>query len=433
MRTILLASAALASAVLAIWEPAPALSADMPLKAPPVAAATSWSGLYLGGHLGYGYAVTETSLPDLGFSNRFVGLGSRGLTGGVLGGYNVMLTSRWLAGIEGDLSWQSIRHRESAFGATDELKLGWSASIRGRLGYLVTPTTLLFGTLGWTWSRLEFSDNVVPESLAQNVGGVQLGFGVETVLTGNWLARTEYLHSFYGDATFNSQLLGQVNVSPWVGVVRSALIYRFGPDVATPWTDRPVNPIWTGFYLGGLIGPGIANAKLTLAGQPLTYDGIGVAGVLPAAAAGYNVQLAPRWIAGIEGEIAPAISTTDVKVDWTGSVRGRLPDHADRDGLRQCGLGHGRHPGDQAERLADHERDRSRDRFRLGHRPRGGGDGALARPRGFPVFHHTIGQLYAPQQCAAVEHQSDRTGRAPGPRLPAEWSLRPLHAARALV
>jgi len=315
----------LASAALAACGSLPALAADMPVKAaPPATATASWSGFYVGGHLGYGYAVTEASLPDLGLSNRFVGLGSRGFTGGVLGGYNVMLSSRWLVGIEADASWQNIRHRASNFSVTDELSLGWSASIRGRLGYLLTPTTLLFGTVGWTWSEVEFSNDLIPESFSQKVDGVQVGFGVETILAGKWITRTEYLHSFYGDVQFNTLALGQLNLSPWVGVIRSALIYRFGPDVAMPWSDRPVNPIWTGFYVGGLIGPGIANAKLTVPGQSTIFDGIGVATVLPSTVVGYNVQLAPRWLAGIEGELSPNISTSDIEVEWTGAVRARL-------------------------------------------------------------------------------------------------------------
>jgi outer membrane immunogenic protein len=325
MKAIGLARAALLAGVtLPVFGSLPARSADMPIKAPPATASASWSGFYIGGHLGYGYAVTETKLPDFGFSSRFVGLGSRGLTGGALGGYNVMLSSRWLAGVEGDISWQSIRHRGNDFGATEELSLDWSVSIRGRLGYLVTPTTLLFGAVGWTWSEVKFSDNVIPESFSQNVSGVQVGFGIETVLAGHWLARTEYLHSFYGDVQFNTQELGHVSFSPWVGVVRSALIYRMGPDRAMPWSDRSVNPIWAGLYVGGLIGPGIANAKISGPGQPLSLDGLGIAGVLPVVLAGYNVQLAPRWIGGIEGEISPTIAISDVEVEWSGAVRARL-------------------------------------------------------------------------------------------------------------
>jgi outer membrane immunogenic protein len=300
------------------------MSADMPVKAPPIAATTSWSGFYVGGHLGYGYAVTETSLPDFGLSNRLVGLGSHGFTAGVLAGYNVMLAPRWVAGLEVDGNWQNIRHRASDFGLTNEVSLDWSASVRGRLGYLLTPTTLLYGTVGWTWSEVKLSNNIVPESFSQNVDGVQVGFGVEMTLAGNWFTRTEYLHSFYGGVQFNTLGFGQVTLSPWVGVIRSALVYRLGPGGAMPWPDRPVTPIWTGFYVGGLIGPGIANAKLTVPGQPISLDGIGVAAVIPAGLVGYNVQVAPRWLAGIEGEMSPNITTTDVKVEWTGAARVRL-------------------------------------------------------------------------------------------------------------
>jgi outer membrane immunogenic protein len=313
MKKVFLGSVAV-TALLAI----PAQAADMPVKAPlaPVVT-TSWAGFYIGAHVGYGYANTAVEVPEANFG-RFIGIGGKGWVAGGLAGYNVMLSPRWVAGLEVDGSWQNIKTKMSGSEGDLKLSLDWSASVRGRLGYLITPTTMVFGTFGWSWSKLEISTG---ESVSRSVNGAQVGFGVETMYSDNWILRTEYLHSFYHYVTLDT--FESLRMSPWVGVIRSALIYKLGPSAPTAWPDRAPTPIWSGLYVGGLIGTLHASAKLDAPSIPFTFDGIGVTGVLPSAMVGFNVLFAPRWLAGIEGEIAPNISTSDVKVELTGAARVR--------------------------------------------------------------------------------------------------------------
>ena len=314
----------LASTAVAVLLALPAQAADMPVKAPPRAmVTTSWAGFYIGAHVGYGYAVTAGSLPDFGLDGRIIGVGSKGWVAGGLAGYNIMLSPRWVGGIEVDGSWQDIETSANVFGGEAKMSLDWSASVRGRIGFLMTPTTMLFGTAGWSWSNVKFSNTLVPESFSGSVNGPQVGFGVETMYTENWIIRTEYLHSFYDNVDFNTQVIGTVTLSPWVGVIRSALIYKAGPSAPTAWPDRAPNPVWNGFYVGGLIGPLMGSGKLSVPSQPLTVDGVGISAVIPSAVVGYNIVLAPRWLVGVEGEIAPNFSTSDIKIEWTGAARVR--------------------------------------------------------------------------------------------------------------
>jgi len=321
MKKVFLGSVAVA-ALLAI----PAQAADMPVKAPlaPVVP-TSWAGFYIGAHVGYRYAVTAASLPYLNLNDRIIGIGSKGWVAGGLAGYNVMLSSRWVGGIEVDGSWQNIKTRALFNGGEAKLSLDWSASVRARLGYLMTPTAMVFATAGWSWSEIELSHNTGPtESFSRSINGPQVGFGVETMYAENWIIRTEYLHSFYDRKEFVSESeTGTFTLSPWVGVIRSALIYKASPSTPTVWPDRAPNPVWTGLYAGGLIGPLMANAKVSVPSQGVSVDGVGVSAVVPSLVVGYNIQLAPRLLAGIEGEIAPNISTSDVKIEWTGAARVR--------------------------------------------------------------------------------------------------------------
>jgi outer membrane immunogenic protein len=320
----------LATTAIAVLFVVPAQAADMPVKAPPrVVETTSWAGFYIGAHVGYGYAVTGLEAPDLQLG-QIIGAGSKGWVAGGLGGYNMMLAPRWVGGIEVDGSWQNIKTRVSFFGNAGEIKgwSDWSASVRARLGYLVTPTMMLYGTAGWTWSELELSINDGGGDLerhSSSTSGPQVGFGVETMWSQNWIVRTEYLHSFYDKVNVNTTAFfgipTPVSFSPWVGVVRSALIYKPGASNPVPWPDLPVTPIWAGFYVGGMIGPLMASAKLSVPSQGITVDGGGISAVVPSLMVGYNLLIAPRWLVGVEGEIAPNISTSDVEIQWTGAAR----------------------------------------------------------------------------------------------------------------
>ena len=124
----------------------------------------------------------------------------------------------------------------------------------------------------------------------------------------------------------------------------SAPIY---PPVAPPLN-------WTGFYIGGNIGYGWGNIQSTATipflasvGLPTTYtDSLTPQGIIGGAQYGYNFQVDPNWVFGIEADIQGAnqkASSTFVEpftilgpvtgtatflhseqLQWFGTVRGRI-------------------------------------------------------------------------------------------------------------
>src|SRR4249919_399494 len=92
---------------------APALAADLPVKAPPPAPVPvlNWTGFYIGGNVGYSWGRSSR---DLNFFNPLNGItlasatgAGRDLNGGVFGGqlgYNWQ-TANWVFGIETDAQW----------------------------------------------------------------------------------------------------------------------------------------------------------------------------------------------------------------------------------------------------------------------------------------------------------------------------------------
>ncbi len=106
---------------------------------------------------------------------------------------------------------------------------------------------------------------------------------------------------------------------------------------------------WTGFYLGGNVGYGVARDPFTTASAftnanlITSFSGdtfrLGPAGVLAGVQGGYNWQFAPSWVAGVEADWSwtnqddsACVSGcfTDLnfyprqKLDWLSTLRGRL-------------------------------------------------------------------------------------------------------------
>ncbi len=189
-----------------------AFAADMPVRMPAKAYTPApvpmWSGCYAGIAGGWGWAdVTGTNF-------------NGGNIGGTLG-CNVQVNN-WVYGIEGDALWSGIKDTEPGLFTFKQDFLG---SVRGRLGVLVTPTVLLYGTGGLGVGHLSLN------GLGINAGinfdnthaGWVAGAGLEWVVAESWTAKVEYLH--YG-FTVNGGSLGTADYD--VDAVRVGLNYRFG-------------------------------------------------------------------------------------------------------------------------------------------------------------------------------------------------------------
>jgi len=233
-----------------------ALAADMapaPIyaKEPVVAPATSWTGFYLGGGIGFRSAnLSEQTLSAdrPGFSNgnlmdpltcTFASCGipqsldHTAFRFSPYFGYNWQIAPQWLVGIEGDVGFGSKTSTINGVplpGAglfsfdnvpTDSfaVKTSWDASARGRVGYLVTPGVLLYTTGGAAWQRIEatstcglangFFNCGLPDTFSGTVTdsttklGYTIGGGIETMVSGHWLLRGEFRYSDFGTITNN--------------------------------------------------------------------------------------------------------------------------------------------------------------------------------------------------------------------------------------
>jgi len=216
----------------------PVMAADMPVKTslpPPVAPVYSWTGLYFGLNAGWlraGNSMVNqaTPAPDAeeglaALSTGEVSVGNKsGFIGGAEIGYNYQINN-WVAGIEADIqgiSGQAVNGSiTTASGSltstlTGSMDTRWLGTLRGRLGFVPTPTVLVYGTGGLAYGEVAATTSLSQSDtfsgfsgsgtggagFSQLVTGWTAGAGVEWMFAQNWSAKLEYLHYDLGTANF---------------------------------------------------------------------------------------------------------------------------------------------------------------------------------------------------------------------------------------
>src|ERR1700730_4702890 len=179
---------------------------SMPLKSPPIAN-YDWSGFYVGGHVGYSRGYGRNTLFDPNQTTASSSFGS--LFGGLQFGYNNLLPSRLLVGIEGDISFPNylddgiVASRTTPSSAVTE-KLDFISTVRGRAGYAFDHW-LFYATGGLAWSQARFLEDSNSTGNQDKVlrmrTGWALGAGAELAIAPGWTARLEYLYDRLGKAS----------------------------------------------------------------------------------------------------------------------------------------------------------------------------------------------------------------------------------------
>jgi outer membrane immunogenic protein len=256
----------------------------MPVKAPPPVVVNTWTGYYFGVNLGAGdfhtgsQSFAQTADPGLNPFGivfdpvTFGGSGVWGATGGVHAGYNWQLSGwgwpSWLVGVEGDWDKTNAGLSATEINLTNgglpippcavvapfcrsvmmSQNLEWTASVRGRLGY-VWGSALFYGTGGVAFDSEERSGQVAATSPLNSASiatsynttntGWVAGGGAEFMATANWLIRLEYLHYQFGGGSTRTAACTLCSFGPFAGpgnftwgsttfdVVRAGLSYKF--------------------------------------------------------------------------------------------------------------------------------------------------------------------------------------------------------------
>jgi len=189
---------------------------------PPPPPVYSWTGFYIGANGGFGGNNVNYSATVAGFPAS-ASLTSSGFLGGGQAGFNWQVAPLWVLGVETDFDGTNIQSKASASGpfatANAGTTVNWFGTVRGRAGFLVTPSALLYGTGGWAYGRTTSSANATilgvtaAASSANQQSGWTAGAGLEYAFN-PWLSfKSEYLYVNLGSATLASGAIGPVPFS----------------------------------------------------------------------------------------------------------------------------------------------------------------------------------------------------------------------------
>ncbi|MEJ2376441.1 MAG: porin family protein [Pseudolabrys sp.] len=228
-----------------------ATAAPVPVPVPTY----SWTGFYVGGHAGYGWAdkqwtLVTSSIPLTCAQVMAFGYNCQnshspdGFLGGVQAGYNWQF-GQWVIGVEGQWSWTDWRDSSAlSMDGTDRFytEVNWVATAAGRLGWAIDHA-LIYVKGGGAWVRekhwLADLGGEYMNAPAATRSGWMFGVGGEYALWDNWSVKLEYDYMDFGSKTSTlfditgSGYWESYDIDQTIQVIMIGLNYRFGAGNST--------------------------------------------------------------------------------------------------------------------------------------------------------------------------------------------------------
>ncbi|HEY2248673.1 MAG TPA: outer membrane protein [Bradyrhizobium sp.] len=215
-----------------------ASAADMAVKARPMAPVPvwNWTGFYIGGNVGGVWNDTRDDVfptgcflfnpacgggpPNNPLRSDSVRLNGSGFTGGGQAGYNWQ-NGRFVGGFEADINYNGINDGSfisrpvaaplvGTFIHAETDKLQWFGTVRGRAGFTVTPSFLVYATGGLAFGQVKSASavaftattDVYAGTLDDTRFGWTVGGGGEWMIAPKWSIKAEYLFIDLGTAGY---------------------------------------------------------------------------------------------------------------------------------------------------------------------------------------------------------------------------------------
>jgi outer membrane immunogenic protein len=198
-------------------------------KAPPMMPATTWTGCYIGGNGGGGWA--QKTFNSIGTDD-----GGHTASGAVAGGQvgcDYQFTSSFVIGVRGMFDWADLT-------GSNPLPLAptssWATHVKsfstvdGRLGFLATPTFMLYAKGGIAWVDEDFTFAFPGSSATANDvrTGADVGAGLDWMFAPNWDVFVEYDHMFFDSKDISFPGPFTESITQKVDKVEAGVNFRFG-------------------------------------------------------------------------------------------------------------------------------------------------------------------------------------------------------------
>jgi len=197
-------------------------------KAPPPVEIDTWTGFYVGANVGFASARADSLITTVDTSQTLTGI-----IGGGQVGYNWQHNGPWVFGVELDAQGSS---QDATWNGTigggavsQQTSLPWFMTLRGRVGYAIGPTWMIYVTGGGAWGDVKSVVTAAgPGTFTwdETRGGWVIGVGVEGRINRQWSWKAEYLHVDLGSS--NVLLFGMPAAPASLGVTND--IVRVGAN-----------------------------------------------------------------------------------------------------------------------------------------------------------------------------------------------------------
>ncbi len=209
--------------------------------APPPPPVFTWTGCYIGGNIGGGWA-SKSSTDVAGAVTGVVGadLGSH-TADGFIGGGQIGCDYQagfWVVGVQGMFEGSNMKgsNNDPSGLFVVNTSIPWFATVTGRIGFTASPAVLVYAKGGGAWVRDDYTlSSVAGTTLATanpTPSGWTVGGGVEWSFAGNWSAFAEYNYLDFGTpgVTFTPAAAGPtfpINIKQNINSFMVGLNYRF--------------------------------------------------------------------------------------------------------------------------------------------------------------------------------------------------------------
>jgi len=188
----------------------------------PSGSSYNWTGVYVGGHVGYGWGKADTFFDPLPTAAQFINLAPttlkpnpRGFAGGIQGGYNWQ-TGHFVVGGEADVTWTDMKgtvtltpipqNNGTPFPGAGFLTASQNTKYFGTLRVRAGGTfsrVFLYGTAGLAYGQVVYQADSdfrpvgtehYPANFTRTRTGWTVGAGGEVMIAKHWSWKAEYLY-----------------------------------------------------------------------------------------------------------------------------------------------------------------------------------------------------------------------------------------------